>query len=363
MIARGITVLFAVVVVLAATSPAAFGFELVEVHDAKQYEEFTLGGSAHAALVFFYANWHKHSLEAKKVIVATAEELNRPESTIGGLVMGMVDAGRHPDLARAVGVKGFPSLYLYQFSRKPDVYSYPTYTVKDIITFATHHSSQHRTHLKKLAEARDEKERTHYDFPHPSPGKVVELTAFNFNRVVRDPTKMAMVMYYAKWCDICKATLPMYDQVAAEFVKDDRVVLGRMEVDENKEWLEANGVQIEGVPIFYLYQRGRRDKEKGWEYLGDRDVEGLSIYLNTNNRKTEMDYHELHDQINNYRPDDLPADMLEVELRNRRNKPPAVFDKDGRPFGDMAKSIHAKEDVREGRSRSRAESMVRPSHE
>jgi thiol-disulfide isomerase/thioredoxin len=312
--------------------------DLVEIASVEDYERFALGDEYHAALIFFYAGWDKLSLKGKKTFQDAVDQMTQEHIT--GLVCGLVDAGRHPQIARKVGIRGIPHLLLYQFGTIPRQfgagYHESGFTPENIIQFATREAHLHRKKLDKIREAREEKEKTHYDFPHPNPGKIIDLTPSNFNRVIRDPTKTAFVMYYANWCEICKNTMPIVEQLAKYYESTERVVIGRMDVDENQEWLEANGLKIEGVPTFYLYPRGRKDKEKGWEYIGDRDFESMEVYLNGHNKKGEQDMEEFHRSIIANKPHDshLPDYMKEHKFTQKDAMPAEIFGEDGRPHGE-----------------------------
>lgn len=354
------TVLLVTLLLASSSSLLVAAIPVIEIKTAEHYNQFTVGEEHDAALVFFYASWDQHSVQAKRTFMEAAEVLT--EQHVTGLAMAVVDGGKNPALARSIGVRGFPTILLYQFGTNPSIYSYgfgAHYNVDTIVAFATHETVKQRGVLTKLKEARDEKERTHYDFPHPSPGKVVELTAKNFNRVIRDPTKTGFVMYYAAWCEICKNTMPEVEKLAQYYATDGNIVIGRMEVDENKEWLDANGLEIEGVPIFYMYVRGRRDKEKGWMYLGERDFDSMSVYVNTNAKKPIQDMHEFHADILANRPQgkDLPEHQREG-VKDMKALPEEIFGADGRPHGEELggmKPQHATNDVKEGRARSRKE--------
>lgn len=334
--------------------------ELVDITTIDDYHRFALGDEYHAALIFFYANWDVQAKELRQVYRDAADKMTHDH--VSGLVMGMIDVGKHPEIARSTGVKGIPTLLLYQFGTTPrryaGAYHKDYFTVESIIEFAQAESSTHRVKLGAIRDAKAEKERTHYDFPHPEPGKVVELNSRNFNRVIRDPTKTAFVMYYASWCDICKNTMPDVEKLAEYFKGDGYVVIARMEVDDNQDWLEQNGLNLEGVPTFYLYPRGRKDKQKGWSYIGDRDFESMSVYVNANNRKTEEDIDDFHRSIIKNQPSQksLPEYMQGKVFTEKDAMPKEIFGEDGRPYGDDdhggIKNTRPMQNIQEGRTKA-----------
>lgn len=349
------------IVVASSSSSSSFvsALDLVDITSIQDYERLALGDEYHAALIYFYANWDKEHAPLKKVVQQAADQMT--DEHVSGLVMGLVDVGRHPEIARSTGVKGLPALLLYQFGTVPrryaGAYHANSFTVESVIEFAVAEAHLHRKKLTKIREALQEKERTNYDFPHPNPGAIIELDSRNFNRVIRDPTKTAFVMYYAAWCDICKDTMPAVQKLAEYFKEDGGVVIGRMEVDNNQEWLDANGLQLEGVPTFYLYPRGRRDKEKGWLYVGDREFEQMSVYINGNNRKGEQDIDDFHRSIIKNKPHDsqLPEYMRGTKFTEKDAMPDSIFDKDGFPHGasmGIVKNSQPMNNIAEGRSLS-----------
>lgn len=351
------SVVVAVILFVATSSTSAL--DLVEITTIDDYHRFALGDEYHAALIYFYANWDVETIHLKKVFRDAADQMTHDH--VSGLVMGTIDVGKHPEIARSTGVKGLPALLLYQFGTTPRRYSgaYHSnhFTVQSIITFAIAEADQHRVKLTAIREAKEEKERTNYNFPHPKPGTIIDLDPKNFNRVIRDPTKTAFVMYYADWCEICKNTMPEVEKLAEYFKTDGQVVIGRMEVDSNQDWLEQNGLNLEGVPTFYLYPRGRKDKEKGFHYIGDREFDQMSVYVNGHNRKGEQDLDDFHRSIIKNQPQqkNLPEYMQGTIFTDKDAMPAEIFGADGRPHGEEhggIKNTRPMNNIKEGRSKS-----------
>jgi len=100
------------------------------------------------------------------------------------------------------------------------------------------------------------------------------LVASNFDEVVFDAEKNVLVEFYAPWCGHCKQLAPIYDKLAEKFLDDNTVVIAKLDATVN----ELEHTKINSFPTIKLYKKG---DNKVIEYSGERTLEGLSRFLET----------------------------------------------------------------------------------
>jgi rhodanese-related sulfurtransferase len=93
-----------------------------------------------------------------------------------------------------------------------------------------------------------------------SANKGMSLAAFN-KQITTD--KYVLVDYNAKWCKPCKKMVPMLEGVADK--RKDKVILVKIDADENKELLKEKG--IDAIPVVELYKDGKLI----WKHSGEID--------------------------------------------------------------------------------------------
>jgi len=79
------------------------------------------------------------------------------------------------------------------------------------------------------------------------------LTDENFEKEIVRTDKMALVDFYATWCEPCLALAPILEKLEKEFEK--KVVLLKANVDDNQ--INAGKFQVDRIPMVVLFKDGK----------------------------------------------------------------------------------------------------------
>ena len=104
---------------------------------------------------------------------------------------------------------------------------------------------------------------------------VLDLIPSNFDQVVLNSGKPALVEFFAPWCGHCKTLAPIYEELAQHFAfAENKVSIAKVDADNHKELGRKFGVQ--GFPTLKWFD-GKSDKPT--DYTGGRDLESLSKWI------------------------------------------------------------------------------------
>lgn len=78
----------------------------------------------------------------------------------------------------------------------------------------------------------------------------VVLNENNFDNTVANG--LVLVDFWATWCGPCKMLAPTIDAIATEY--KDRVVVGKVDVDENEAIARRFGIM--SIPTLFLFKEG-----------------------------------------------------------------------------------------------------------
>jgi protein disulfide-isomerase A6 len=105
---------------------------------------------------------------------------------------------------------------------------------------------------------------------------VLDLIPSNFNKVVFESNKPALVEFFAPWCGHCKSLAPVYEELATKFAfAADKVSIAKVDADEHKSLGKDFGVQ--GFPTLKWFDGKPGSTPE--DYNGGRDLESLSQFI------------------------------------------------------------------------------------
>ena len=80
----------------------------------------------------------------------------------------------------------------------------------------------------------------------------LQITDASFDEVVLKSDKPVLVDFWATWCGPCRMLGPVIEELATEY--DGRVVVGKVDVDNNQEFAAKYGVR--NIPTVLVFKDG-----------------------------------------------------------------------------------------------------------
>lgn len=81
----------------------------------------------------------------------------------------------------------------------------------------------------------------------------VHVTDAAFEQVVLKNSLPVIVDFWAPWCGPCKMVAPILDKIAKDYA--DKLVIAKVNTDENSSWASKFGVQ--GIPTMLFVLEGK----------------------------------------------------------------------------------------------------------
>jgi thioredoxin 1 len=81
----------------------------------------------------------------------------------------------------------------------------------------------------------------------------IHVTDAAFEKTVLQSKIPVVVDFWAPWCTPCKMVAPILDEIASEM--GDKLVVAKVNTDENGEWAMKYGVQ--GIPTMLFISNGK----------------------------------------------------------------------------------------------------------
>jgi thioredoxin 1 len=105
---------------------------------------------------------------------------------------------------------------------------------------------------------------------------IVDLTPETFFESVNKEGPLHVVMHYGETCGPCKATMPHYEILELHFkeynVRNVKFYKFHQWQKEYKEFIEGNGLKVNGVPTFRYYYMGEKLHEVTASYKDPNDI-------------------------------------------------------------------------------------------
>ena len=105
----------------------------------------------------------------------------------------------------------------------------------------------------------------------PTVGGLTTIVGTTFKDIILDPTKHALVEFYAPWCGHCKNLVPIYEKVAKRFEDTDNVVVAKCDATLN----EVDGIYVKSFPTIKYF--GPDNEEQ--DYKGGRTADDFIAFL------------------------------------------------------------------------------------
>ena len=81
------------------------------------------------------------------------------------------------------------------------------------------------------------------------------LSDNNFKSEIEDFQGVALVDFWAVWCGPCRTQGPILEELAEELVKNRKVKIGKLNVDESP--LTSQRFQIRSIPTLMVFKNGK----------------------------------------------------------------------------------------------------------
>jgi len=203
-------------------------------------------------LVEFYAPWcgHCKSLAPEWKIAGETFTENDDIKIIA------IDATQAPKLSNDYAIKGFPTIKFFpKGSVDPEDYNGGR-SADEIVQWVN----------DKIGTSRKLK---------TVPSSVTVVGVDNFEKVIKNSRKSALVEFYAPWCGHCKSLAPKYEEVAKIFAGEKSVVVAK--VDATVEPSLAERFEVKGYPTLKWFPAG---SDTPVDYAGGREVDDMVQFIN-----------------------------------------------------------------------------------
>lgn len=179
--------------------------------------------------------------------------------------MGAVNADEEKSLGGQYGIKGFPTIKIFNNKRSPSDYN-GARTAKGLIDAAL-------SEIKKKVEGGSGGGGSSGGGSKSGggSGEVIELTDANFDKLVLESDDVWLVEFFAPWCGHCKNLEPEWAKAAREL--KGKVKLGAL--DATAHQAKAGEYQVQGYPTIKFFAGGRKTKNSAEDYQGGRTANDI----------------------------------------------------------------------------------------
>ncbi|USW50392.1 Putative endoplasmic reticulum resident protein [Septoria linicola] len=238
---------------LAAVSTAAAG-SVLDLTPKNFDKEILKSGKP--ALVEFFAPWCGHC----KTLAPIYEELAGSfESVKDKVTIAKVDADEHKELGKKYEIQGFPTLKWFDGTGKSKPEDYKG--GRDLESLTAFIAEKTGVKAKKAKSAASQ---------------VEFLTDSTFaEKVGKDQD--ALVAFTAPWCGHCKTLAPTWEKLAADFVSEEGVLIGKVDAEAPNAKATAEKYGIKSYPTILYFPKGSSESQP---YSGGRSEADLVKFIN-----------------------------------------------------------------------------------
>ncbi|KAK8815187.1 hypothetical protein WA158_003399 [Blastocystis sp. Blastoise] len=218
--------------------------------DSNNFDEIV--GHDLPVFVKFYATWCSHC----RILVSIWEQVGETFSESDGVIIAQVDADKASDLYTRFKLDGYPTLLYFPKNEIDTPIEFgQTRQINDLVQFINEQTGLHKV-------------------PKELYNPVVTLTHQNYTSTIKN-NPYIFIKFYAPWCANSQVFAPIWRQIAIIFSEEKDVVIAELNNDVYHNIGQRLGVT--DYPALFFFK-----DEKAIEYEGERDVESLVDYINTN---------------------------------------------------------------------------------
>ena len=81
----------------------------------------------------------------------------------------------------------------------------------------------------------------------------INITKENFDLIIVDGKKAAIIDFWAPWCPYCRRIAPAFDKIAEQY--GDTLLVGKVNIDDAEEI--ADRYQIDVIPTLLFFKDGK----------------------------------------------------------------------------------------------------------
>ncbi|SEW52341.1 thioredoxin [Chitinophaga arvensicola] len=93
------------------------------------------------------------------------------------------------------------------------------------------------------------------------------FTDSNFSHEVLSSNKLCVVDFWAQWCGPCREMAPIIEELSDKYA--DKIIVGKLDVDENPEYSKGYGVT--SIPVIMFF----RNRQVVYKHVGSISKEKL----------------------------------------------------------------------------------------